>query len=264
MKECGLLKPCDIVLLQDNAAIRHALAAAGGQCVLPRKKRRTYGFVRGPDGGLQRVAREAEDEFAGTYEEFLEKVTAAAKRGMKLGREDFERLNPEGVAFLKLKNAFEEPYTFSKPAGLTYVSNEAVKVVEPTGLVDVDADVLRGLEEEGEEEVAEGVAAEEDGLVQPAETELVDGVEEEGAAEEERVEGGRQNWPNYLVKTGDAEKIHLQRALHLMQPRVEKPSKDRSRRYIAANFLPGFRPVDGEHDLVRFRVYAFKDNRGLH
>jgi hypothetical protein len=104
-------------------------------------------------------------------------------------------------------------------------------------------------------------------LDQPAETELVDGVEEEGAAEEERTEGGRQNrkeWPNYLVKMGDAEKIHLQRALHLLQPRVEKPSKDRSRRYIAANFLPGFRPIDGEHDLVRFRVYAFKNKRGLH
>jgi hypothetical protein len=99
--------------------------------------------VRSPDGSLRRVAREAEDEFAGTYEEFLEKVTAAAKRGMKLGREDFERLNPEGAAFLKLKNAFEDPYSFDKPAGLTYVSNEAVKVVEPTGLVDVDTDVLR-------------------------------------------------------------------------------------------------------------------------
>lgn len=98
------LKSRAVVLLQDNAAIRHALAAAGGQCVLPRKKRRTYGFLRGPDGSFRRVAREAEDEFAGTYEEFLEKATAAAKRGMKLGREDFERLNPEGVAFLKLRS----------------------------------------------------------------------------------------------------------------------------------------------------------------
>jgi hypothetical protein len=58
--------------------------------------------------------------------------------------------------------------------------------------------------------------------------------------------------------------VHLQRALHLLQPKVERPSKDRSRRYIAANYLPGFRPINPEHDLVRFQVYAFKNNRGLH
>jgi hypothetical protein len=49
-----------------------------------------------------------------------------------------------------------------------------------------------------------------------------------------------------------------------MQPKVERPNKERSRRYIAPNYLPGYRPIDPEHDLVRFQVYAFKNNIGLH
>jgi hypothetical protein len=90
-------------------------------------------------------------------------------------------------------------------------------------------------------------------------TEVVD-----GEAEEEGVEGGseqgapelrgRREWPQYLIRKGDPEKVHLQRALHLLQPKVERPSKDL--RYIALNYLPGFRPINPKHDLVHFEVYA--------
>ena len=69
--------------------------------MLPRKKRRTYGFQRAADGTFRRVLVQAADEFAGSYEDFLGKATAAAKRGMELGGQDFERLNPGGAAFLR-------------------------------------------------------------------------------------------------------------------------------------------------------------------
>lgn len=138
-----------MIRLQDNAEIRHALAAKGaGLCVLPRKKRRTYAFQKAADGSFRRVMVEAAAEFEGSYEGFLNKATQAAERGMKSGAEDFERLNPGAAAFLKNANAFEKPYEFSQPAVIVYVSDEPIPVIEPTGEVAVDARVLEKLEAE--------------------------------------------------------------------------------------------------------------------
>jgi hypothetical protein len=119
---------------------------------LPRKKRRTYAFQKAADGSFRRVMVEAAAEFEGSYEGFLNKATQAAERGMKLGAEDFERLNPGAAAFLKNANVFEKPYEFRLPAANVYVSNQPIPVVEPTGEVAVDAKALEELvaEEEGD------------------------------------------------------------------------------------------------------------------
>jgi hypothetical protein len=249
---------------QDNAKIRHKLAALGGLCALPRKERRTYGLRRTADGSFCRAMVEVAAELEGSYEDFQRRVTQAAEKGMRLAGENFERLNPGGASFLKKANAFENPYVYRQPAGITYVDDGPVPVIEPTGEVVVDAGVLEALKKEAEDEGPHGG----EGDLGDADKEIVDGVAENEGGEEAEQGGARperrREWPHYLSRTGEPEKVHLQRALHLLQPKVERPKKERSRCYIAPNYLPGYRPLDPEHNLVRFHVYAFKNNQGLH
>ena len=131
---------------------------------------------------------------------------------------------------------------FQRPDGITFVSNGPVQVVEPTGEVLVDADVLKRLEEEGE---ADG--GEEEESAAENDSERVDGEEEAGAVgadgggEGDGATGPRQRkrWPQYLVRKGEPDKVHLQKALHLLQPKVERPNKERSKRVHRSQLSAG-------------------------
>jgi hypothetical protein len=136
---------------------------------------------------------EAASELEGSYDDLMEKATSATERGMKMGSEDFKRLNPGAAAFLKSANAFEKPYKFQHPAGISFVTDEPIRVVEPTGEVAVDAGVLEQLEKEAEEE-----GAEEGENESGADTEVVEEVAQEEGVEKSG-QGGRQGakreWP---------------------------------------------------------------------
>ena len=57
--------------------------------------------------------------------------------------------------------------------------------------------------------------------------------------------------------------LHIKRAIKIIIPR-EYVSSERSRRHIAANYLPGLEPIDSDHNVQKYRFYAFKLSSGYH
>ena len=57
--------------------------------------------------------------------------------------------------------------------------------------------------------------------------------------------------------------LHIKRAIKIIIPR-EYVSKERSRRHTASNYLPGLEPVNNDHNVQKYRFYAFKLSSGYH
>ena len=57
--------------------------------------------------------------------------------------------------------------------------------------------------------------------------------------------------------------LHIKRAIKIIIPR-EYVSRERSRRHIASNYLPGLEPINSDHNVQKYRFYAFKLSSGYH
>ena len=51
--------------------------------------------------------------------------------------------------------------------------------------------------------------------------------------------------------------LHIKRAIKIIIPR-EYVSRERSRRHTASNYLPGLEPINNDHNVQKYRFYAFK------
>ena len=57
--------------------------------------------------------------------------------------------------------------------------------------------------------------------------------------------------------------LHIKRAVKIIIPR-EYVSRERSRRHIASNYLLGLEPINSDHNVQKYRFYAFKLSSGYH
>ena len=57
--------------------------------------------------------------------------------------------------------------------------------------------------------------------------------------------------------------LHIKRAIKIIIPR-EYVSRERSRRHIASNYLPGLEPMNSDHNVQKHRFSAFKLSSGCH
>ena len=57
--------------------------------------------------------------------------------------------------------------------------------------------------------------------------------------------------------------LHIKRAIKIIIPR-EYVSRERSRRHIASNYLPGLEPINSDHNVQKYCFYAFKLSSGYH
>ena len=57
--------------------------------------------------------------------------------------------------------------------------------------------------------------------------------------------------------------LHIKRAIKIIIPR-EYVSRERSRRHIASNYLPGLEPINSDNNVQKTRFYTFKLSSGYH
>ena len=57
--------------------------------------------------------------------------------------------------------------------------------------------------------------------------------------------------------------LDTKRAIKIIIPR-EYVSRERSCRHIASNYLPGLEPTKNDHNVQKYRFYAFKLSSGYH
>ena len=57
--------------------------------------------------------------------------------------------------------------------------------------------------------------------------------------------------------------LHIKRAIKVIIPREYVP-REPSCRHIASNYLPGLEPINGDHNVQKYRFYAFKLSSGYH
>ena len=57
--------------------------------------------------------------------------------------------------------------------------------------------------------------------------------------------------------------LHIKRAINIIIPR-EYVSRERSRRHIGSNYLPGLELINSDHNVQKYCFYVFKLSSGYH
>ena len=57
--------------------------------------------------------------------------------------------------------------------------------------------------------------------------------------------------------------LHIKRSIKIIVLK-EHVSRESSRRHIASNYLPGLEPMNSDHNVQKYRFYAFKLSPGYH
>ena len=57
--------------------------------------------------------------------------------------------------------------------------------------------------------------------------------------------------------------VRIKRAIKITIPR-EYVSRERLRRLIPSNYLPGLEPINSDHNVQKYRFYGFKLSSGYH
>ena len=207
------------------------------------------------------------------YTVFLEEQRNSHRGGVKKGMELFEKYCGEAAMYLKEKNV----WTFlQEEVSIVPIENQFVGSL-PT---DYAAYMLRNVKSA---ELLQVASAEEESSLelvssvddyseiigetvvdfQPEKQELINEINEELSDEEmDQDIYGKKKWYVSKKSGNEMKNMHIKRALKLIMPR-EYVSRERSRRHIAANYLPGLQPIDKEHDIHKFRFVILKLSSGF-
>ena len=195
------------------------------------------------------------------YKDFLDEQRNAYNEGVKEGKVLFETYCQAGAQFLKDKGfwSFLEEQKPDIPLQNQFMGDlpegYAEKKLTSVKVSDILHQESRSLEHE---------LLKDSFLIDsyhPSQCENT--VPEDLSNEEDKEEQKEKNVKWYVTKRNGTKKemIHISRAIKILLPR-EYVSRERSRRHIASNFLPGREPIDSSHDLQKYRFYIFKAGVG--
>ena len=219
-----------------------------------------------------KYVQQEEYVYPDSYAEFLEQQRCAYCEGVGKGKELFEKYCGKGADFLKSKKEwnFLEQNECTIPLANQFTGSlpgdypiRMLKNVNSSSLLDTACN-------KEEEEIA--ILSTEDYLDDIEEDvftprystsqEKVGKHDSCGSSDEDEMSGHRK-W--YLTRRCGSKvtEIHIKRALKLLIPR-EYVSRERSRRHIAANYLPGLAPIEASHDIKKFGFVLLKLCSNIH
>ena len=211
----------------------------------------------------------ADDDYSypESYSEFLEEQRKAHSTGVKEGKELFEFYCKEGAKYLKKKNEWDSPHAkCDVPEKNIFSGNvtdeyaiEKLQIFKSDILCEAAATLEKKLKEDDMLSMDRDYEYYGHDYAMPLnENECSDSDEED--------DGNSSMQKRWYVTQGQGKyrkEIHIKRAIKILLPR-EYVSRERSRRHIAANYLPGFQPLQKDHDVQKYRFFLIKLLSGIH
>ena len=209
-------------------------------------------------------------EYPNTFTEFKKQQTIAFKNGVKKGIDLYKRYCPEGIQYLQKNgglafltsydNKIPKENVFNGSLSEEYALKKLKMKKKPSQLLQNGAaneeNVITNYLNPEDVGNKCGEGDEKEGSLIP--DEMLNELESGDKSEEKSDgEGDGRQW--YLSRNvnGKMQKIHLAQALKILIPR-EFVSRERSKRHIAANFLPDRGELNESHNVVVFRFVVAK------
>eukprot|EP00111_Clytia_hemisphaerica_P013051 TCONS_00038337-protein len=202
-------------------------------------------------------------EYPATFEEFRKSLVSAYEKGKKEGIETYRKSCPEGIAFIE-SNAKLKDFSFLQCTKDIPEENQFKGFVSDgyslRMLRDVKpSDFLSEKTNQKEKKISEFFVGQKD----EKGFELLDELEEENIevkiekkdeelCTEEFAKSDSDKWYISRLIGEKMTKIHVRAALKILTPR-EHVSRERSRRHIASNYLPGKGVIDANHNIIAYR-----------
>ena len=205
-----------------------------------------------------------------SYESFLDQQRHAYNEGVMEGKNMFEKYCGEAASFLKSKNQWNfventestipEENRFCGALPRDYGVEKLNNIKSHKYLTNICKDLEDELREDCilTEDIFE---QEEEPLDDPDDS--GDEVKMQKRDQKTKKEDLNKEWYVSKIINDKLTLIHVKRAIKIILPR-EYVSRERSRRHIAANYLPGLSPIDKNHDVHKYSFYLFKLSTGYH
>ena len=204
------------------------------------------------------------------FSEFLDQQRDSYNEGIIEGKELFEKYCEAGASYLKKKDLwnflekkesvvpYQNQFTGSLPVG--YGAHKLLNVQSHKLLADMSS-----LEEEKlhDDILFEGDIDDEQKMF-PEEFCDSDNANDIKLKKEQSFRNkNNREWYVSKALNDRITYLHIKRAIKIIIPR-EYVSRERSRRHIASNYLPGLEPINSDHNVQKYRFYAFKLSSGYH
>lgn len=244
--------------VQYNLDVKQKLAGAGISVKSSSKRRRlAFGFKNNKDT----ESKQSGYEYPASYSDFLKEQKASHRKGVSMGQKLFETYMPSAcVELLKRSKSWEAPYTFKHPDNMVIANNpvsqdynklnESFYSDEGT----INAEVEAALESENDEK--ECIPTIERKHCEDIDSSVAQEGEEE-SVEEPNIKEQDKKWKISKRDANGITMVHIRQAVKLVLPR-EYISRSRSKRHVAAKYLPGKAPLNPEHNIVKFCDVALK------
>ena len=204
------------------------------------------------------------------FSEFLDQQRDSYNEGIIEGKELFEKYCEAGASYLKKKDSWnflgkkesvlpsQNQFTGSLPVG--YGAHKLLNVQSHKLLADMSS-----LEEEKlHDDILFESDIDDEQKMFPEEFCDSDNANDIKLKKEQRFRNmNNREWYVSRALNDRITYLHIKRAINIIIPR-EYVSRERSRRHIASNYLPGLEPINSDHNVQKYRFYAFKLSSGYH
>ena len=195
------------------------------------------------------------------YSVFLQQQRQAYKKGIENGKKLFEVQCVAATSFLKVKGQWD---FLEKSESIVPAQNQFDGSLPLGYAVDKlknmkSHELLAGISDKVENELEEDfLLREELGFEQ---SEVINCKNSFDSDNEDDQSNKKMDWCVSRLVDNLETFLHVRKAIKILLPR-EYVSRERSRRHIAANYLPGLQPIDVTHNVHKYRFYILKLSSG--